>query len=117
MNENPNKVCNCALSSFSDLFSNLIYIAFVDSGTNNPYQGFAAWNAEAMASAAWNSAHSRANGWDGFVSTVLSSGLSASDPVELVVRATLSANTTVFADTACMTTGLDDMIRGSELGN
>jgi len=32
--------CTCALSAFSDLFSSIYYVAFVDSGTTNPIAGF-----------------------------------------------------------------------------
>ena len=116
MNEAPNKVCNCALTGISNVFTNLQYIAFVDSGTNNPYQGFQAWNDNAMASTAWNNAHSNPNGWSGYVANVTNSGLSANDPVEMIIRATAPPNVTLYADSSCTTDALDNMIRTAQLG-
>ncbi|MEO0473332.1 MAG: T9SS type A sorting domain-containing protein, partial [Bacteroidota bacterium] len=100
MTEAPNKVCTCALTSFSNIFTNLLYVVFVDSGTNNPYPNFAQWGLDQGASNAWDAAENVGVGWDGFVSDVINNGL-ADDAVELVVRAGLPAGyTLVFLDSA-----------------
>lgn len=90
MTENPGKLCTCALSSFSNAFSNILYVAFVDSGTNNPYPGFNPWDANQTASTAWNN-QAPPYDWDSFVGAVNSGGLQVNSPVELVIRAGLPA--------------------------
>jgi len=116
MSEAPNKVCACAFASISDLFSDLQYIAFVDSGTNTPYQGFASFDANAKSSAAWQGKHSSSGSWKGFVAKVVNSGLKVDDPVELIVRAKTPSNTpVVFNDSLC-TDDLQEKIQQSVLG-
>lgn len=90
MTENPGKLCTCGLASFSNVFSNILYVAFVDSGTNTPYPGFNPWDGDQDASAAWNNQATNF-GWDGFVGVVNSGGLQVNSPVELVIRAGLPA--------------------------
>lgn len=116
MTEAPNKVCACAFASISDLFTDLQYIAFVDSGTNNPYQGFAAFDANAKSTAAWQGKYNSSGSWKGFVAKVVNSGLRVNDPVELLVRAKAPANTAiVFNDSLCRDI-LEDKIAQSVLG-
>lgn len=86
MSENPNKFCSCALSKWNDLFKNIDYVAFVDSGTNDPYLGFAVWNQTLKSSVSWDNSQPGFN-WSGYISDVINGGLSASDPVDLVIRA------------------------------
>ncbi|MEM9024619.1 MAG: T9SS type A sorting domain-containing protein, partial [Bacteroidota bacterium] len=116
MNESPNKVCACALSSFSAIFDDLIYIAFVDSSTNNPYEGFAEFNEELASSLAWEAVDATTGGWEGFVANVLNSGLSASDPVELVIRATAPPGTGIPIDSLCSANDIANMLTQSTLG-
>lgn len=116
MTEAPNKVCACAFASLSDLFSDLQYIAFVDSGTNNPYQGFATFSANAKSSAAWQDRYGSAGSWKGFVAKVVNAGLKVDDPVELIVRAKAPNNTpVVFNDSLCGP-NLEDKLLQSVLG-
>ncbi|MEM6342387.1 MAG: T9SS type A sorting domain-containing protein [Bacteroidota bacterium] len=90
MTENPGKLCTCGLSSFSNAFTNILYVAFVDSGTNNPYPGFNPWDANQNATTAWNN-QAPPYSWDSFVGAVNSGGLQVNAPVELVIRAGLPA--------------------------
>lgn len=116
MNETPNKICACALASASDLFTDIIYIAFVDSGTNNPYKGFGKFNENAKSSQAWKGQHGSSGDWSGFIATVLNSGLKSQDPVELVIRAKAPNNTqVVFNDSLC-NHDLSDYVGQSSLG-
>jgi len=86
MTENPNKICSCALSEWSQLFKSLDYVAFVNKGTNTPYQGFAAWNTSASASLAWNNSQQGFN-WGGYIANVINTGLHSNDAVDMVIRA------------------------------
>ena len=113
MNENPNQICACALASFSDIFTNLQYIAFVDSGTNMPYQGFAKVNALLASSTAWDTAQPGYGGWDGYVISVINSGLSSSDPVEMVIRLTAPAGNSITFDTLCTNVMLSKLAQSS----
>ncbi|MEQ9062575.1 MAG: T9SS type A sorting domain-containing protein [Vicingaceae bacterium] len=117
MNENNNKICSCALSEWATLFSNVDYIAFVDSGTNNPYAGFAAWNETAAASSAWNSSLPGYS-WGGRISDVINSGLSASDPVDLVIRASapLGVQYTLIGDSTLGYNSLESEVKQGALG-
>jgi hypothetical protein len=80
--------CTCAFGSFYDLLTDVYYIAFVDSGTTNPIDGFEVWQVDANATAGW-SAIIPGNQWEGFVAAVSYSGLPAGKPVDLIVRANL----------------------------
>jgi len=109
MTEAPNKFCTCAVSSYSTIFTNLLYVAFVDSGTNNPYANFAPWDANASASTSWDA--STAGGgypdWSGFVAEVINTGLSPTNAVELIIRAELPPGYTVsFLDSTLSSTFL-----------
>ena len=88
--ETPNTFCTCALSSFSDVFTDLQYIAFVNPGTNEPYPNFDVWDANMASSSSWNESYSTSYPeWDGFVGDVINDGLTFNDEVELVIRANL----------------------------
>ena len=115
MSESPGQVCACALTT-SWWYDSLIYIAFVDSGTNNPYAGFAAFNEDPTSSAAWNSAQP-GDTWGGFVASVINSGLIATDPVELVIRARAAPNTLAYSDSGlCINAILYTPIVQSSIG-
>jgi len=112
MTEAPGKVCACALASFSSMFDSVTFIAFVDFGTDNPYQGFAAFNEELASSTAWDSDQPGNGGWSGYVASVVNSGLSATDPVEMLIRAQMTNNTLLFQDSfACF-----DSTLGAKIG-
>ena len=97
MNEQPNVFCACAVNSWSNIFTDLKYIAFVDSGTNNVHGDFAQWNLDATSSTAWNTSQPNfGTGWAGHVAQVLNMGLSSTASVELVIRAGLPPGYTVF---------------------
>jgi len=114
MSEAPNKLCACALASFSGMFTDLVYIAFVDSGTNDPYDGFAQFNENAKSTAAWASKYSSSGSWKGMVAKVVNSGLKATDPVELLIRAKAPANTSVvFNDSLCGPDITDKLVQSS----
>jgi hypothetical protein len=117
MNENKNKICSCALSKYSDLFTSIDYVAFVDSGTNNPYLGFAQWNMTASASTAWNNSKPGFS-WDGYIADVINSGLSSSDPVDLVIRASTPAGKfyTLVGDSTLQAASLQQAVESESLG-
>ena len=117
MNENKNKICSCALSQYSDLFTSIDYVAFVDSGTNDPYLGFAKWNMTANATTAWNNSQPGYN-WGGYIGDVINSGLSAADPVDLVIRASTPAGVfyTLVGDSSLQAASLQQAVEGESLG-
>ncbi|MEM7660058.1 MAG: T9SS type A sorting domain-containing protein [Bacteroidota bacterium] len=105
MTEAPNTFCSCAVSSYSDVFTDLLYVAFVDSGTNQPYQGFAQWGDNLGASSSWDASTSGYPSWNGYVAEVVNSGLSPGNPVDLLIRAELPPGYTVsFLDSAISST-------------
>ena len=78
MQEVPGKFCSCALNTWSSIFTDLQYVAFVDSGTNNVYPGFAPWDASMGASTSWDTDQPNlGSGWSGFIAEVIQGGLSA----------------------------------------
>ncbi|NND76925.1 MAG: T9SS type A sorting domain-containing protein [Flavobacteriales bacterium] len=85
---NPNEFCSCAVTSWTDIFTDISYVAFVDSGTTIPVPGFDPYVADANATSAWESVLAT-GGWSGFVSEVNGNGLTANAPVELIIRASL----------------------------
>jgi Secretion system C-terminal sorting domain len=117
---NPNQFCSCGITSYTNVFSNILYVAFVDSGTTNPVQGFDVWDASANAANAWNNVVATGN-WSGFVSMVNANGLAANAPVELLIRARLPVGATFYLmDSAIYYTqmGTDEWFDGSQtLGN
>lgn len=84
----PNEFCSCGITHFTNIFSQILYVAFVDSGTTNPYPGFDVWDPSANASNAWNGVVSTGS-WNAFVSHVNTAGLAFNHPVELIIRARL----------------------------
>ncbi|MBL4577103.1 MAG: T9SS type A sorting domain-containing protein [Flavobacteriales bacterium] len=103
MTESPGVLCACAFAQIST-FDSVTYIAFVDSGTNDPYQGFAAFNEELASSTAWDGDQPGFGGWTGFVANVVNSGLSATAPVELVIRLSASVGSILASvDSFCLT--------------
>ena len=111
MTESPGKVCACALA-FGNFYDSVIFIAFVDSGTNNPYQGFAAFNEELASNTAWDSDQPGFGGWSGYVASVVNAGLVATDPVEMVIRAAASSsNLLAWQDSFnCVTSAIYDVV-------
>ncbi len=117
MSENPGKLCSCAFDALNPIMQNVVYIAFVDSGTNNPYSGFAAWNTLAASSLAWNNSQPGFS-WSGYVASVIGSGLSANSAVELVIRLQAPANQkyTLTGDTSIQAVSLMDHIESTTMG-
>ena len=85
---NPNEFCSCAITNWTNIFSQINYVAFVDSGTTNPLPGFDVWNADANATNSWESVLATGD-WSGYVSSVNGAGLPAGQAVELIIRASL----------------------------
>ncbi len=117
MNEDKGKICTCALDAWAPILTNVIFVAFVDSGTSDPYVGFAAWNEDAQASLEWQTAGSDPD-WAGFIATVLNAGLSANDPVEMLFRmkAPIGVKYTLLGDSAIQARSLVDDIQNSGFG-
>ena len=84
----PNHFCSCAINNYTDMFSNILYVAFVDSGTSNPVPGFEPYEANVNATTAWENVWPTGD-WNAFVSEVNVNGLTPGNPVELVIRAQL----------------------------
>lgn len=103
----PNEFCSCGITAVTSIFSQILYVAFVDSGTINPIPGFDQWNPSAQASNAWNSVLTT-NDWSAFVSSVGASGLQFNRPVELIIRARLAPGYTY--------TLLDSILYVAQLG-
>lgn len=114
MSEAPGKVCACALAQSSTIYQNIVYIAFVDSATYNPYPGFAAFDANAASSTAWDNLASVGGGWDGYIANVVNSGLTANDPVDLIIRAAAPRGYPV--DSACGNANFSSETRSSRIG-
>lgn len=94
----PNEFCSCGITNFTNVFSTILYVAFVDSGTTNPVPGFDVWDQSANAANAWNSVLAT-NDWSAFVSHVNGNGLNSGNPVELIIRAQLAPGYTyTFVD-------------------
>lgn len=113
--ENPNTFCTCALSSYSDVFTDLQYVAFVLPGTNTPYPNFAPWDANSAASDSWDNVTTNYPDWSAFVGEVINNGLTLNEDVELVIRAklppgyTLTILDSTFASTYLGTDKWDDV--------
>ncbi|GAB5539982.1 MAG: hypothetical protein Salg2KO_20850 [Salibacteraceae bacterium] len=115
MNESPNKICACGFKNLDSTFSNINFLAFVDSGTNNPYNGIALFDSKLQASTAWD--NSAGNGsWGGFIADVINGGLSATSPVEFIIRAK-AAEGLVFIDSNCTGSAtLEEQVNGLDFG-
>lgn len=92
---NPNDFCSCGITNYTDIFTNIDYVAFVDSGTTNPVIGFDPYVASANSTSAWESVLATGD-WNGFVSGVNGNGLTPNAPVELIIRASLPAGYTYY---------------------
>ncbi len=86
MTEAPNVFCSCALQHPDDIYTNMEYVAFVYTGTNDIYMN--TWENLPTADDAWETAIGSPN-WAAYVTEVINSGLSTNDDVELVIRATI----------------------------
>lgn len=92
--------CTCAFSSYTDIFSDVYYVAFIDSATGLPVSGFDPWNADALATTAW-SGLMPGDSWEGFLSAVNYAGLQGGVAVNLIIRANLPPGYTVsYIDSA-----------------
>lgn len=117
MTESPGRLCACALADKAKLYDQLIYIAFVDSGTNKPYDGFAKFNANEKSSAQWKGSYGNKGDWSGFVAKVVNDGLKASSPVELVIRAKApNGMTVIIQDSTPCSNDLLNAVAQSALG-
>ena len=87
MEEEPNVFCSCALGGYTDFFTHLEYVAFVQTGTTTPYPNMEPWTNTVPADDAWNAAASGFGDWGGFIAEVINSGLGPDDDVELIIRA------------------------------
>lgn len=117
MNEEPNKVCACALTQWSPLFTNLDYILFVNAGTNDHYAGFSDFESNSSSTTDWNSTTSSGD-WSGYISTVVNSGLKSDVPVDLIIRASPPAGTkyTLVGDTTVKEFSLQEAVNSASLG-
>jgi hypothetical protein len=78
--------CTCGvISAYESLFNGIYYVAFVDSGTTNPIQGFAPWVANQSASEAWQVHTSSVAPWNAFVAGVIDE-MTPGLAVELIIR-------------------------------
>lgn len=102
----PGAFCTCAISAYTNLFSAIYYVAFVDSGTTNPINGFAVWNANANATTEWSGVMPGTE-WSGFVASVINT-MTPGLPVELIIRANLPPGYTL--------TDIDSTLTVSSLG-
>ncbi|MEM7037928.1 MAG: T9SS type A sorting domain-containing protein [Bacteroidota bacterium] len=83
----PNEFCSCGITGYTSMWSNIQYVAFVDSGTTNTIPGFDVWTPDANANNAWDNVLSTGN-WNAFVQDV-NTTLAPGTPVELIIRASL----------------------------
>ena len=98
--------CTCAIHAYTDLFADIQYIAFVDSGTLNPIPEFQPWSADGNASAEWG-LFNNDGFWDGFLAQTIGI-MTTGTPVELVIRAQVAPGWTVVQ--------IDTVLAGSRLG-
>ena len=87
MTEQPNVFCSCALGGYTDFFTHLEYVAFVEAGTTIPYQNMDPWENTASADDAWDNSQPIPGNWSGFIAEVINNGLAPQDDVELIIRA------------------------------
>jgi hypothetical protein len=97
--------CSCGISNYTDVFSDIQYVSFVDSGTTNPVSGFVPWSGSTTAASSWNTVQS--GNWDAFLAETTASGLATGDPVDLIIRASLPAGYTfTYLDTNLVVTAI-----------
>ncbi len=84
--EAPNTFCSCGLSSETEVFTYVTYIAMVYQGTNDVYPNFIPFEQTSPADAAWDGSQPALPDWNGYVAEVIN-GLVADDAVEMIIRA------------------------------
>lgn len=84
--------CTCGISNYTDVFSDIQYVSFVDQATTNPVAGFVPWSGSTTAASSWNTVQS--GNWDAFLAETTAVGLTTGDPVDLIIRASLPAGYT-----------------------
>ncbi|MFK8008358.1 MAG: T9SS type A sorting domain-containing protein [Saprospiraceae bacterium] len=84
--EAPNTFCSCGLSSETEVFTYVTYIAIVYQGTNDVYPNFIPFEQTSPADAAWDGSQPALPDWNGYVAEVIN-GLVADDAVEMIIRA------------------------------
>ena len=84
--EAPNTFCSCGLSSTTEVFTYVTYIAVVYQGTNDVYPNFIPFTQTGPADDAWDGSQPALPDWNGYVAEVIN-GLVADDAVELIIRA------------------------------
>ena len=84
--EAPNTFCSCGLSSETQVFTYVTYIAIVYQGTNDVYPNFIPFEQTSPADAAWDGSQPALPDWNGYVAEVIN-GLVADDAVEMIIRA------------------------------
>jgi hypothetical protein len=92
---NPNQFCSCGISEALGTGIELEYIAFLDSLTGLPIEGFDPWSLVSAAGDSWADVDPNTFDWSGFVSDVNSSGLLLGQSVILSIRGN---NTTGYCD-------------------
>ena len=91
----PNSFCACGLSSESDVFTYVSYIAMVYEGTNDVYPNFIPFMNTAPYDAAWDGSQPALPDWNGYVAEVINGGLVADEAVEMIIRAQAPPNVLV----------------------
>jgi len=83
----PNSFCACGLSSESNVFTYVTYIAIVYEGTNDVYPNFIPFMQTSPADAAWDGSQPALPDWNGYIAEVINGGLVANEAVEMIIRA------------------------------
>ena len=83
----PNHFCSCGLSSTTDVFTHVTYIAIVYQGTNDVYPNFIPFMQTGPSDAAWNGSQPAIPDWNGYVAEVINGGLAVDEAVEMIIRA------------------------------
>lgn len=97
--------CTCGYLALQNWIDNVYYVAFVDSGTNNPISYFNPWGANSSAATAWATIFPNGNTPDAFVADVTAGGMPSNVPVDLVIKCTLKPGITIsFIDSFFVTT-------------
>jgi hypothetical protein len=91
MGGSPNEFCSCAIAGAFQVGIDLTYIAFVDSITQEPIEGFDPWMFLPEASESWEDVDPLTLDWSGFVSDVNASGLLQGQAVDLIIRGQISS--------------------------
>lgn len=104
-----NAFCTCALSNYTNLFSNVYYVDFVTSGDEMSLAAFDPWVASNDADTAWSNVMP-GNTWDSFVAQMIDSAINVGDTINLVVRATMPPG----LDSAQVAAALDSLYFGTD---